>query len=119
MRRKGIMNDHLKYSMLFLNLSRVADEEYKRSLDGILDNLQAKLAEEVESMVRDFSAVLAVEGHISEAERAPALSNALRSRLEAIGAVIESAQIAARDANRQSWNKAGADPFYWPNVDCV
>ncbi|KAI3192488.1 hypothetical protein CBS147311_9154 [Penicillium roqueforti] len=98
-RRKKIMNDHLTHSMLFANISRLAGREYIGALDACFDDLQTKLTEEVESMARDFNAVIADEGQLSEAEKAPAVANALESRFEKTKDILERAQIIVRELN--------------------
>lgn len=85
--------------MLFANISRLAGREYIGALDACFDDLQTKLTEEVESMARDFNAVIADEGQLSEAEKAPAVANALESRFEKTKDILERAQIIVRELN--------------------
>ncbi|KAJ6125737.1 hypothetical protein N7523_003357 [Penicillium sp. IBT 18751x] len=99
-RRKKIMNDHLTHSMLFANFSNVAGREYTGALHECFDDLQRKVAEEVESMARDFNVVIAAEGQHSEAEEAPAVVDALRSRFEGTEAILERAQVVVQELNR-------------------
>jgi phage regulator Rha-like protein len=83
------MNDHLTHSMLFANLSNVAGREYIEALTKCFDELQERVTEEVRSMTRDFNAVIAAEGQISEAEKAPAVADALRSRFEGTEEILQ------------------------------
>lgn len=83
------MNDHLTHSMLFAKLSNVAGREYTEALNECFDELQEKVAEEVTRMTRDFKAVIAAEGQISEAEKAPAVADVLRSRFEGTEEILQ------------------------------
>lgn len=86
------MHDHLTHSRLFANLSNVAGREYKETLNECFDDLQMKVTEEVECMVRDLNAVIAVEGRLSEAEKAPAVAEALRCRFQVTEDILQKAQ---------------------------
>jgi len=101
-RKQKIMNDHLMYSMLFAKFSNEARREYIGALDECFDDLQRKMTEEVESMARDFNAVIAVEGQISEAEEAPAVVDALKSRFERTEAILERAQMVVQELNLET-----------------
>ncbi|KAJ5292390.1 uncharacterized protein N7443_008343 [Penicillium atrosanguineum] len=101
-RRKKIMNDHLTHSMLFAKFSNVAGREYTGALNECFDDLQRKVTEEVESMARDFNVVIAAEGQRSEAEEAPAVVDALRSRFEGTEAILERAQVIVQELNRET-----------------
>ncbi|KAJ5650938.1 uncharacterized protein N7484_004661 [Penicillium longicatenatum] len=98
-RRKNIMNDHLTHSMLFANLSNVAGREYIEALDKCFNELQRKVTEEVECLVRDLNAVIAVEGRLSEAEKATTVAEALRCRFQATEDILERAQTIVRELN--------------------
>ncbi|CAI7614861.1 unnamed protein product [Penicillium glandicola] len=100
-RRKNIMNDHLTHSRLFAQLSRLAHNEYTDVVTNCFNNLQESITEQIESMVRDFHAVVAVEGQISEAEQAPALADALRSRFGRTEEILERTQGVVRELNRK------------------
>ncbi|KAK5791845.1 hypothetical protein VI817_007154 [Penicillium citrinum] len=101
-RKQTIMNDHLMNSMLFAKFSNEARREYIGALDECFDDLQRKMTEEVESMARDFNAVIAAEGQISEAEEAPAVVDALKSRFEGTEAILERAQMVVQDLNLET-----------------
>ncbi|KAJ5212368.1 uncharacterized protein N7498_004014 [Penicillium cinerascens] len=101
-RRKKIMNDYLTHSMLFARFSNVAGREYTGALNECFDDLQRKVTEEVESMARDFNVVIAAEGQRSEAEEAPAVVDALRSRFEGTEAILERAQVVVQELNRET-----------------
>lgn len=96
------MNDHLTHSMLFANLSSVAGREYIGAVNECFDDLQRKLTEEVESMARDFNVVIAAEGQLSEAEEAPAVVDALRSRFEGTEAILKRAQRVVQELNQET-----------------
>ncbi|KAJ5547669.1 hypothetical protein N7513_004903 [Penicillium frequentans] len=98
-RRKKIMEDHLTHSMLFANLSSVAGREYKQALDECFDDLQMKVTEEVECMVRDLNAVIAVEGRLSEAEKAPAVAEALSCRFQRTEDILQRAKAIVQELN--------------------
>jgi hypothetical protein len=93
------MNDHLTHSMLFANFSNVAGREYTKALDECFDELQKKVTEEVKSMVRDFNAVIAVEGHVSEAEKAPAVADTLKHRVEVTEEILQRAKGVVQELN--------------------
>ncbi|KAJ5383182.1 hypothetical protein N7517_001093 [Penicillium concentricum] len=56
---------------------------------------------QIESMVTDFHAVVAVEGQVPEAEQAPALVDALRSRFGRTNEILQSTQGIVRELNRE------------------
>ena len=95
------MNDHLTHSMLFANLSNLARREYIDALDECFDDLQIKVAEEVQCMVRDLNAVIAVEGRLSEAEKAPAVAETLRRRFQVTEEILQRAQGVVQELNSE------------------
>ena len=95
------MNDHLTHSMLFAKLSNVAGREYIGALNECFGDLQRKVTEEVESMARDFNAVIAAEGQLSEAEKAPAMANALKSRFDGMEDILKRALVVVQSSTRK------------------
>jgi hypothetical protein len=85
--------------MLFANLSNVAGREYIEALDKCFNELQRKVTEEVECLVRDLNAVIAVEGRLSEAEKATAVAEALLGRFQATEDILEKAQTIVQELN--------------------
>ncbi|KGO42065.1 hypothetical protein PEX1_069780 [Penicillium expansum] len=99
-RRKKIMNDHLTHSRLFAEFSNLARSEYTNVVTGCFNALQESVTEQIESLVRDFHAVVTVEGQASEAEQAPALAEALRSRFGRIEEILQSTMSVLQERRR-------------------
>ncbi|KAH8690053.1 hypothetical protein BGW36DRAFT_364783 [Talaromyces proteolyticus] len=96
-RRTRIMNDHLEHSRIFTAFSREVHTEYTKIVTDCFDDLLKNLTEQVDSMGRDFQAVVTAEGQISEAEQAPALADALKSKVWKIHEILKSAQATVRE----------------------
>jgi hypothetical protein len=77
----------------------VAGREYIEALDKCFNELQRKVTEEVECLVRDLNAVIAVEGRLSEAEKATAVAEALLGRFQATEDILEKAQTIVQELN--------------------
>ena len=94
------MREHLTHSRLFADLSNLTSREYTTIATDYFDALQKGINEQIESVVRDFHAVVSVDGQVPEAEQAPALAEALRSRLGGIEEILQSTQGVAQELTR-------------------
>ncbi|KAJ5950769.1 uncharacterized protein N7479_009182 [Penicillium vulpinum] len=99
LRRKNLMNDHLTHSRLFVKFSNLAHSEYTEVVTDCFNDLETSISEQIESMVRDFHAVVTVEGQVSEAEQAPELAHGLRSRFARTEEILQSTQDVLRELN--------------------
>lgn len=52
-------------------------------------------------MARDFNAVIAAEGQLSEAVKAPAMADALKSRLEGMEDILKRALVVVQSSTRK------------------
>ncbi|KAJ5494558.1 hypothetical protein N7463_010645 [Penicillium fimorum] len=105
-RKKMIMNDHLTHSRLFVKFSKLARSEYAHAVNGCFNPLLERVRIQIESMVRDFHAVVTVEGHVPEAEQAPALADALRSRFGRTEEILQSIQGVVQELNREEFGRS-------------
>ncbi|OQD91133.1 hypothetical protein PENANT_c001G02645 [Penicillium antarcticum] len=97
--RKDHMEDHLRNSRLFASYSTHAKNVYGGIMTESLKALQEEIDKQVEGIVLDFHAVVADEGEIPEAERAPALANELRSLIQSGQAILEDTNKIAQQLN--------------------
>lgn len=95
------MNDHLTHSRLFAELSNLARSEYTNVVTDCFNALRERVSEQIESMVRDFHAVVTVEGQVSEAEQVPALADALRARFGRTEEILQSTRVVVRELNQR------------------
>jgi hypothetical protein len=93
------MDDHLRNSRLFSKYSAHAKDVYEWVMTESFKSLQEEIDKQVEGIMLDFHAVVADEGEIPEAERAPALANELRSLLQNGQATVDKAQRIAQELN--------------------
>ncbi|KAJ5827497.1 hypothetical protein N7447_004260 [Penicillium robsamsonii] len=101
-RRKRIMNDHLTHSRLFSKFSNLARSEYTQVVTACFNPLLERVRMQIDSIMRDFDAVVTVEGQVSEAEQAPALADALRSRFGRTEEILQNLQDVVRELNQRS-----------------
>ncbi|KAJ5788562.1 hypothetical protein N7457_003552 [Penicillium paradoxum] len=99
-RRKQHMDDHLRHSRLFSKYSERAKEVYNDAIDESSQILQQYIDEQIQSIIRDFNAVVAVEGELPEAERDPSVAGILRSLLDRGQTVLDRAISTVRELNR-------------------
>ncbi|KAL4906823.1 hypothetical protein BDW74DRAFT_176430 [Aspergillus multicolor] len=78
-RRKAHMDQHVRYSQLFPQLSRRIQTDYMDMADSAFTELRRKVAEEVRNMTRNLGAAIAVEGEVTEAGREPELAQRVRA----------------------------------------
>lgn len=87
------MENHLRNSRLFSAYSRRATDVYGGVMAESLKSLQKEIDNQIEGIVLDFHAVVADEGEIPEAERAPSLANEQRSLIQSEQATLDNAKL--------------------------
>ncbi|KAL4912376.1 hypothetical protein BDW62DRAFT_215060 [Aspergillus aurantiobrunneus] len=78
-RRKGYMDQHVRYSEIFPRLSNSVQADYMGMLDDVFTDLGQKLDGEVRDISRDLGLVIPDEGEVSEAGREPELAQRVRA----------------------------------------
>jgi hypothetical protein len=91
------MRDYLTHSRLFANYSDNTEEIYRSAVAEPFNNLERKVHEEVQRVVRDIQVVVASDGEAPEAEQAHVLAAKLRSGLESAQVTVKSAQDVLRE----------------------
>jgi UTP:GlnB (protein PII) uridylyltransferase len=93
------MEDHLRNSRLFSAYCTTAKNVYGGVIAESLKSLREEIDNQIEGIVLDFHAVVADEGEMPEAERAPSLANELRSLIQSGQATLDDTKRIAQQLN--------------------